>query len=121
MNENVNVVGKTYVRPWGSYKTLEMGNGFQVKIITVNPGGQLSLQKHSKRAEHWVVVTGNPTITVGDKIKSYNVGDEVYIPMEAAHRMENQTQEPAAIVEVQIGSYLGEDDIVRLEDVYGRK
>lgn len=117
---SINEVGKIYERPWGTYKTLELGDGFQVKIITVNPGGQLSLQKHFKRSEHWTVVQGEPTITVGDSIKSYKSNDAVYIPVEAAHRMENLTDRPASVIEVQVGAYLGEDDIVRLEDIYGR-
>ena len=115
-----NEIGKIYERPWGTYKTIELGDGFQVKIITVNPGGRLSLQKHFKRSEHWTVVQGEPSITVGDSVKSYNANDAVYIPVETAHRMENATDNPAAIIEVQIGSYLGEDDIERIDDVYGR-
>ncbi|MCK4608795.1 MAG: phosphomannose isomerase type II C-terminal cupin domain [Gammaproteobacteria bacterium] len=115
-----NITGKIYERPWGTYKTLELGNGYQVKIITVNPGGQLSLQKHFKRSEHWVVIEGELTITVDATKKSYKVNEAVYIPKESAHRLENQTNSPAAIIEVQIGSYLGEDDIERLEDIYGR-
>ena len=116
----VNEVGKTYERPWGTYKTLELGEGFQVKIITVIPGGSLSLQKHFKRSEHWTVVIGEPSITVGDSTQVYKVNEAVYIPVDTAHRLKNITDSPAAIIEVQIGSYLGEDDIVRLDDVYGR-
>ena len=115
-----NIIGKVYERPWGSYKTLELGDGYQVKIITVNPGEQLSLQRHFKRSEHWVVIKGQPTITVGEEKKTYQVNDVVYIPVEAQHRMENLTDQPVQIIEVQIGSYLGEDDIERLEDIYGR-
>lgn len=120
MSNAINEVGKTYERPWGTYKTLESGKNYQVKIITVNPGGRLSLQKHFKRAEHWVVIEGNPTITVGNSVKEYRVNDTVNIAIEENHRLENFTKKPAAIIEVQIGSYLGEDDIVRLEDVYHR-
>lgn len=120
MNQALNEVGKVYERPWGTYKTLEMGPGYQVKIITVKPGGQLSLQKHFKRAEHWVVIQGRPTITVDESKKEYAVNDTVDIGIESIHRLENFTDEPAAIIEVQIGSYLGEDDIVRLEDIYHR-
>ena len=115
-----NEIGKRYERPWGTYKTLELGDGFQVKIITVNPGGRLSLQKHFKRSEHWIVVQGEPTITVGTEVKTYKINDAVYIPLGTPHRMENLTDKSAAVIEVQIGSYLGEDDIVRLDDVYGR-
>lgn len=117
---DINKIGKIYERPWGTYKTLDIGEGYQVKIITVNPGGRLSLQKHFKRSEHWTVIKGNPKITVGNTIKTYAVNDAVYIPVETAHRLENPTNEAVAIIEVQIGSYLGEDDIVRLDDVYGR-
>jgi len=115
-----NEVGKIYERPWGTYQTLALGKNYQVKIITVKPQGQLSLQKHSKRAEHWVVIKGTPTITIDDEVKVYHVNDSAYIPIGATHRMENLINEDAAIIEVQIGEYLREDDIVRLEDIYGR-
>ncbi|MCF6777264.1 phosphomannose isomerase type II C-terminal cupin domain [Thiotrichales bacterium 19X7-9] len=117
---DINEIGKTYHRPWGTYQTLALANGYQVKTITVNPGGILSLQKHFKRAEHWVVVKGNPTFTIGDDKKTYQVNDHVYIQKEQIHRMENHTDTPCEIIEVQIGHYLGEDDIVRIEDVYNR-
>lgn len=116
----MNEVGKIYERPWGTYKTLVMGDGYQVKIITVNPSGRLSLQKHFKRVEHWVVIQGRPTITIGNSKKEYQVNDTVDIAIEELHRLENFTKEPAAIIEVQIGPYLGEDDIVRLDDIYTR-
>ena len=118
--ETKNIVGKIYERPWGTYKTLDLADGYQVKIITVFPGGSLSLQKHYQRSEHWTVVQGKPTITVGEEVKTYKVDDGIYIPVESPHRMENLTEEPASVIEVQVGLYLGEDDIVRLEDVYGR-
>lgn len=117
---DINEVGKTYERPWGTYKTIAMDAGYQAKVITVHPGGILSLQKHFKRAEHWVVVQGKPTVTVDDSVKEYQVNDAIYIPIESVHRLENKTDAPCAIIEVQVGSYLGEDDIVRLDDVYGR-
>lgn len=120
MAQNINAVGKTYERPWGTYKTIELGDGFQAKIITVIPGGQLSLQKHFKRSEHWVVVQGQPTITVDQHKADYHVNDHVYIPVESVHRLENFTDTPVSIIEVQVGAYLGEDDIVRLDDVYKR-
>ena len=116
-----NQIGKIYARPWGTYQTLALGENYQIKIITVKPKGQLSLQKHSQRSEHWVVIKGTPTITVNQETKTYNVNDRVFIPATTIHRMENLTNEDAAIIEVQIGAYLGEDDIVRLEDIYGRK
>lgn len=117
---SLNEIGKEYERPWGHYKTLEMQPGFQVKSITVNPGGRLSLQSHAKRAEHWVVVKGKPTVTINDDVRDYSENQAIYIPLQSKHRLENFTQDVVVIVEVQIGSYLGEDDIVRYDDVYGR-
>ena len=117
----INEIGKIYTRPWGTYQTLALANNYQVKIITVNPQGQLSLQKHSRRSEHWVVVEGKPTITIDYTKETYQVGQAVFIPIEAVHRIENETDQPAKIIEVQVGDYLGEDDIVRLEDIYGRE
>ncbi len=116
----MNEIGKTYSRPWGTYQTLALASGYQVKIITVNPGGRLSLQKHFKRSEHWVVVTGTPTLTVGDQTRVYHVNESLYIPREAQHRMENFGNDVCTLIEVQVGDYLGEDDILRIEDVYGR-
>lgn len=117
---NINKVGKVYERPWGTYRTIELASGYQVKVITVNPGEKLSLQKHFKRAEHWVVVKGSPTFMIGKSKETYHVNQHVYIEKEEVHRMENTTKSPCEIVEIQIGSYLGEDDIVRLEDIYKR-
>ena len=116
----MNEVGKTYERPWGTYRTLAFAAGYQIKTITVNPGGCLSLQKHFKRAEHWVIVKGTPTITVGDSIKDYEPNQHVFIPIEEIHRMENRTDSAVEIIDVQLGDYLGEDEILRLEDVYNR-
>jgi mannose-1-phosphate guanylyltransferase / mannose-6-phosphate isomerase len=107
-------------RPWGSYEALDQGAQHQIKHIVVEPGGRLSLQSHLHRAEHWVVVQGEATITVGDTTATYAVGDHVFIQREQKHRLENLTPKPVAIVEVQIGSYLGEDDIIRYDDIYGR-
>ena len=107
-------------RPWGTYESLGQGQKHQIKHIVVEPGGRLSLQSHEHRAEHWVVVAGSATITVGETTANYVTGQHVYIEKQQKHRLENHTQEPVAIVEVQIGSYLGEDDIKRFEDVYGR-
>jgi len=115
-----NEVGKIYERPWGSYQTLAIGKGYQVKIIKVNPEGCLSLQKHFKRAEHWVVVKGRPTATVNERVFHLSVGESIDVAKEATHRLQNQTKEPVEIIEIQLGEYLGEDDIVRLEDIYGR-
>ena len=107
-------------RPWGSFASLKKGENHQVKTITVKPGGQLSLQYHLHRAEHWIVVSGTPTVTVNQKVLSLGPCQQIFIPQGAVHRLENLTEELVEIIEVQYGSYLGEDDIVRLEDVYGR-
>lgn len=116
----LNEVGRTYERPWGTYKTLDIGNQHQVKTITVYPGGRLSLQSHYKRAEHWIVVKGEPTVTVNEEVETYTVGQYIYIPLQAKHRLENFTDQCVIIIEVQIGEYLGEDDIVRYDDIYKR-
>jgi mannose-6-phosphate isomerase-like protein (cupin superfamily) len=115
-----NEIGKTYTRPWGTYQTLALSDGYQVKLIEVNPGGRLSLQKHAKRSEHWMVVEGAPTITVDETVNIHQVNDHMFIPIGVLHRIENLTDIPVKIVEVQVGEYLGEDDIIRIDDVYGR-
>jgi mannose-1-phosphate guanylyltransferase / mannose-6-phosphate isomerase len=107
-------------RPWGYYEGLDEGPHHQVKHICVKPGAALSLQYHHKRAEHWIVVNGTANVVVGDEEKVLNANESVYIPIEAKHRLSNDTKEPLHLIEVQTGTYLGEDDIVRLEDVYGR-
>ena len=117
----INEPCKEYKRPWGSYKTLALENGFQVKVLTILPGEKISLQKHAKRSEHWVVTQGIPTLTIGDTKKAYHPDQSVYIPKAVLHRIENLTEEICTVIEVQVGSYLGEDDIVRVDDVYGRE
>lgn len=107
-------------RPWGWYETLCLGDRFQVKRIMVKPGGILSLQSHVHRAEHWVVVAGTARVTVGEEVKLLSENESVYIPLGEVHRMENPGKVPMYLIEVQTGSYLGEDDIVRYEDVYDR-
>jgi mannose-1-phosphate guanylyltransferase / mannose-6-phosphate isomerase len=107
-------------RPWGSYESLHHGQQHQVKYIEVQPGGQLSLQSHNHRAEHWVVVSGAATVTVGSETKLYKPGEHIYIKIQQKHRLENFTSEKVGLIEVQIGGYLGEDDIIRYSDVYGR-
>lgn len=107
-------------RPWGSYELLASGTRFQVKRITVNPGAQLSLQLHYHRAEHWVVVSGTAEITNGNDVKLYTENQSTYIPLGTVHRLKNPGKIPLVIIEIQSGSYLGEDDIIRLEDAYGR-
>jgi len=107
-------------RPWGWYESLVVGARFQVKRIVVNPGGALSLQSHVHRAEHWIVVEGTAKVTVDDKVQLVSENQSVFIPLGAVHRMENPGKLPLTLIEVQTGSYLGEDDIVRYEDVYAR-
>jgi mannose-1-phosphate guanylyltransferase / mannose-6-phosphate isomerase len=107
-------------RPWGWYASLQVGAGFQVKCLFVNPGASLSLQSHAQRAEHWVVVTGTATITVGDLVADYLPNRYVYIAIGDKHRLQNHTNSPVQLIEVQCGDYLGEDDIVRFEDLYDR-
>ena len=110
----------TTYRPWGSFHNVDAGAGYQVKRITVKPGGRLSLQKHARRAEHWVVVVGTATVTRGEEVVELNANQSTYIPIGMAHRLENRTGEELHLIEVQSGDYLGEDDIERLEDIYGR-
>ena len=107
-------------RPWGWYETVSEVPGNKVKRIRVHPGQQLSLQKHHQRAEHWVVVLGTARITVGERVVDMAAGQHVDIAVGEVHRLANLTGEPVEIVEVQFGAYLGEDDIVRLQDDYGR-
>ena len=110
----------TVQRPWGSYTILEEGPGYKVKRVTVNPGGRLSLQMHHKRSEHWVVIAGTARVTRGDEVFDLQVGYSTGIPMETRHRLENTGGATLHIIEVQNGAYLGEDDIVRFQDDYGR-
>jgi mannose-1-phosphate guanylyltransferase/mannose-6-phosphate isomerase len=107
-------------RPWGHYEGVDIGERFQVKRIVVTPGGRLSLQRHMHRAEHWVVVRGTAAVTIGAEERTVHENESVYIPLGAAHRLANPGRIPLELIEVQTGSYLGEDDIVRLDDVYGR-
>lgn len=111
---------RTVYRPWGSYTSLEMSETYQVKRINVNPGARLSLQSHRRRAENWVVVSGEALVTVDDQQIVVKKGESIFVPQGARHRMENARKEPLIIIEVQNGDYLGEDDIVRYEDDYGR-
>jgi mannose-1-phosphate guanylyltransferase / mannose-6-phosphate isomerase len=107
-------------RPWGWYQRVDIGQRFQVKRICVKPGGRLSLQRHFHRAEHWVVVTGSAEVTVGDRVVLLQENESAYVPIGCSHRLVNPGRIPLEIIEVQVGSYTGEDDIVRLEDVYNR-
>ena len=107
-------------RPWGSYETVDLDQGFQVKRLIVNPGARLSLQKHARRAEHWVVVRGTARVTRDRDVFDLVANQSAYIPLGATHRLENPGKETLHLIEVQSGDYLGEDDIVRIEDNYGR-
>jgi len=107
-------------RPWGSYDSIDMGERFQVKRITVKPGAALSLQKHHHRAEHWVIVSGTAEVTRNEEVFLVAENESTFLPLGAVHRLRNPGKLPLELIEVQSGSYLGEDDIVRLEDVYGR-
>ncbi len=107
-------------RPWGSWEVLDTGPGYKVKRLTVQPHSRLSLQTHVHRAEHWLVVAGLATCTVGGRQLQAEAGTHVFVPRGSAHRIANDQPEALIIVEVQVGSYTGEDDIVRLQDDYGR-
>jgi mannose-1-phosphate guanylyltransferase/mannose-6-phosphate isomerase len=107
-------------RPWGHYRSLDVGPRHQVKRIVVKPGGRLSLQMHHHRSEHWIVVRGTAIVTVGDAIQTLHENESIYIPIGSIHRMENPGKIDLEIIEVQTGSYLGEDDIIRVEDAYHR-
>jgi mannose-1-phosphate guanylyltransferase/mannose-1-phosphate guanylyltransferase/mannose-6-phosphate isomerase len=107
-------------RPWGSFHVLDEGKGFKVKRIVVNPTGRLSLQSHKHRGEHWTVVSGIATVTVGDRVVDLGRSQSIDIPKGDRHRLENNGADVVEIIEVQFGDYLGEDDIVRYEDIYNR-
>lgn len=107
-------------RPWGSYDSIDVGSNYQVKRISVSPGGKLSLQRHQYRAEHWVIVEGTATVHLNGEESILQANESIYIPRQAIHSLFNNTDEPLHLIEVQSGSYLGEDDIERLEDLYGR-
>jgi mannose-1-phosphate guanylyltransferase/mannose-6-phosphate isomerase len=107
-------------RPWGSYQSVDNGDRHQVKRIVVRPGGRLSLQKHYHRSEHWIVVRGTAQVTVGELVKTVHENESIYIPIGAIHRLENPGKIVLELIEVQTGSYLGEDDIIRIEDDYSR-
>ena len=111
---------KLVFRPWGSFLSIEEGNSWQIKKIEVNPGGSLSLQMHFHRSEHWVVVDGTAKVEIGNNEKIIGPNESVYIPLGSKHRLSNPTELPLILIEIQSGSYLGEDDIVRFDDIYGR-
>jgi mannose-1-phosphate guanylyltransferase/mannose-6-phosphate isomerase len=114
------VLHRKVFRPWGWYDTIDVGDRFKVKRIQVNPGASLSLQKHAKRAEHWVIVKGTAEVICGDKVITLKENESTFIPLGEQHRLSNPTTDVLEIIEVQSGAYLGEDDIVRIDDGYGR-
>ncbi|MEP0508980.1 MAG: cupin domain-containing protein, partial [Aurantimonas coralicida] len=107
-------------RPWGWYQRIDIGDRFQVKHICVKPGGRLSLQRHHHRAEHWVVVHGTAEVTIDDEVRLYHENEAAYLPIGCVHRLHNPGKIDLKLIEVQVGSYTGEDDIVRIEDIYAR-
>jgi mannose-1-phosphate guanylyltransferase len=113
-------VHRTVARPWGTYTVLEEGTGFKIKRIVVKPGQALSLQMHHHRSEHWVVVTGTARVTNGEQVMLVRKNESTYIPAGNKHRLENPGLMDLVMIEVQSGDYLGEDDIVRFQDSYGR-
>lgn len=111
---------ETGERPWGKYTVLDENTNYKIKRIVVNPGERLSLQMHHHRSEHWIVVSGTAKVTCGDKVTTVNINESTFIPVGMNHRLENPGVIPLTIIEVQSGEYLGEDDIVRLQDDYNR-
>lgn len=107
-------------RPWGFFENIKQDEGFQIKRIVVNPKQRLSLQYHNQRSEHWIVVRGSIITDIGEDKKTLFTNDSLYIPKGVKHRIQNVCDDVAVLIEVQVGNYLGEDDIVRLEDDYGR-
>ena len=114
------LIHRRVYRPWGCYEGIDVGERYQVKRITVTPGASLSLQMHHHRAEHWIVVKGTARVTRGDDVFLVSENESTYIPIGTRHRLENPGTIPLEMIEVQSGGYLGEDDIVRFDDIYGR-
>jgi mannose-1-phosphate guanylyltransferase/mannose-6-phosphate isomerase len=119
-NQRAAVEHRRIYRPWGYYQDVDLAGRYRVKRIVVKPGNKLSLQKHFHRSEHWVVVHGTAEVTLGNDMRSVHENESIYIPIGSVHRLANPGRIPLELIEVQVGSYLGEDDIVRLDDVYGR-
>ena len=119
-NREEHILHQRVYRPWGHYEGVDVGENFQVKRITVNPEASLSLQRHQRRAEHWVVVRGTAQVTRDDELIVLHENESTYIPIGCKHRLENRQDTPLEIIEIQSGEYLGEDDIERFDDIYGR-
>ena len=111
---------KKIYRPWGFYLTIEENKNWQIKQIQVNPSASLSLQMHNHRSEHWIVVEGTAKVQVNNETNILNKNESVYIPIKSKHRLSNPSSRPLVLIEVQTGNYLGEDDIIRFADIYGR-
>ena len=120
VKENGPVALESEQRPWGSWHVIDVNPGYKIKRIHVNPGCRLSYQTHEHRSEHWVVVFGKATCTIDDEVRVAGPGESVDVPVGAKHRLSNEGSEELVIVEVQRGGYTGEDDIIRLDDDYGR-
>ena len=116
----MNQVGLTYNRPWGSYRTVEMTDNYQIKHISVDAGKRLSLQRHTHRSEHWTIIEGAGVVQLGGDLVNVSVNSQIYIPKTVLHRVTNTGLKALKFIEVQIGDYLGEDDIERVEDDFGR-
>lgn len=110
----------TEIRPWGCWTVLGEGEGYKVKRIEINPGHRLSLQRHAQRSEHWIVVAGTAKVTIGKRTSFVQAQESTFVPAGTDHRIENPGPHPLTIIEIQNGVYLGEDDIIRLQDDYGR-
>lgn len=115
-----NTAENTVTRPWGYFTNLKSGEGFLVKIIHVNPAQRLSVQSHNHRSEHWVCVKGECTVILDKRTLTINEGESIDIPQKAIHSLQNHTEQPIEIIEIQRGEILSEDDIIRYEDIYGR-
>ncbi|MDA0754326.1 MAG: phosphomannose isomerase type II C-terminal cupin domain [Candidatus Marinimicrobia bacterium] len=108
-------------RPWGNYYVISHEKNYKLKKIEVNPGQKLSYQYHNKRSETWVIISGTATVTINGKVKDYREGETVIIPLKSKHRVENKESRKLVFIEIQTGTYFGEDDIIRIEDKYGRE
>tara|TARA_E500000178_G_C16394639_1_gene475926 strand:+ start:72 stop:434 length:363 start_codon:yes stop_codon:yes gene_type:complete len=116
----MNQEGIIYERPWGTYRTIEQKDNYQIKHIVVKPGKRLSLQYHHHRDEHWTIIKGKGSMQLDENVIEMTLNDRIFIPKESKHRMSNLTDSDVEFLEIQIGDYLGEDDIVRIEDDFGR-
>ena len=120
-NHRAAVEHRRIYRPWGYYQDVDLAGRYRVKRIVVKPGSKLSLQKHFHRSEHWVVVRGTAEVTLHDDVRTVHENESIYIPIGSIHRLANPGRIPLELIEVQVGSYLGEDDIMRIDDAYGRQ